>query len=438
MVSRQPLRIPLGAGGVVGVVCAQVAIGLVAVRNPELAILLSVVLAGGLVAMFSPLAIAALAFPATIASWRLGGGSLNMSYADAVLVLAVLFALPFVPWHSRLLHRILATAGVYLVILAVTLLANPSTRAVLELFHRLVIVCGAIAVGSALAAAGKTRFALRWLIGACVALAVVAIVDTLSHALEPAYPLGVHKNAAGFLLTAALLVLVIAPDLVAVPRAALLPAQALLAAGLLACQSRASAATFLAALFIASLRRRGSRAFVPLIGSIALVAMIWVTSQNLTEDSPEAKFNSLNTRVETYDSALDIWSAQPVLGAGLRYWNDPAHEGSGEPHNVILASLGESGLVGTVGLLVLLTMVIAALRRRQDQAGRLAIYLLVAHVVNGLADIYWVAGRGTLPWLVVGLAVGIERAPDAHSGAGSRRAETAPLADHAHAALDLR
>lgn len=434
--ARRSLRASLGVGGAVVVIGLQGAIGLLAVVNAQIAIAMSAVLVLGLLGMFDPLIVAALSFPATLATWRLGGSSLDMSYADAVLVMSVLVALPYVPWHSRLLHRMLGAAGVYLVVLAITLVANPSTRAVLELVHRMVLLCGSMLVGSAIAAAGRTRFALRLFLAAAVTLSVAAVLDSLSSGLEPAYPLGVHKNAAGMLLTCALLVLVIAPDLVRIPKMGTLPVQAVLAAGLLACQSRASAATFLAALFIAALRNRGSRAFVPVIGAIALAAMIWTTSQNLTEDSPDARFNSLNTRLEAYDSSMEIWAEQPIFGAGLRYFRDPDYAVS-EPHNVIVVSLGESGLIGTLGLVVMLVMVVAGLRKGASSASRLAIYLVVAQVVNGLADIYWVAGRGTLPWLIVGIAVGtewVQKREARPSGVG----EAPALADHRHTAFDLR
>ena len=52
---------------------------------------------------------------------------------------------------------------------------------------------------------------------------------------------------------------------------------------------------------------------------------------------------------------------------------------------------------------------IAMFRRRKDPLGRAALYLTIAHAVDALAGIYWVAGTGTLPWLVVGLAAGIDR-----------------------------
>jgi len=322
------------------------------------------------------------------------------------------------------------------VILAITLVANPSTRALLELFHRLVLVGGAVVVGAAIASGGMTKLALRLFIAATVTLSVAAVIDSLSNGLAPAYPLGVNKNAAGFLLTGALLILVIAPELVAIPRTSLVAVQAILAAGLLSCQSRASAATFLAVLFVAALRNKRSRGFVPVIGAVALVAMIWTTSQDLTEDSPTARFNALNTRLEAYDSSMEIWAEEPMFGAGLRYFKDPAQPVP-EPHNVIVVSLGESGLVGTLGLAAMLVMVLATLRTGASSASRLAIYLVVAQVVNGLADIYWVAGRGTLPWFIVGIAVGTEWVQQEEarpSGVG----EAPALADHRHTAFDLR
>lgn len=410
---RRWAGVPRSTAGVLLVVLAQVAIGLLVVRSPTYGVLAAIALVGGLIAMFSPLTAAAFAFPATIATWRLGGGGFDLSYADAVLIMSTLLALPFVPWQSRTLRRLLSALFVYVLIIAVTILANPSPRAVIELFHRVELVGGALVVGSAVAAAGKARFALRLVLAACGALAAGAVVYTLTHDLGPAYPFNVNKNAAGFLLTGALLVLVVAPDLVELPRSAMVPVQALLLAGLVACQSRASAATFLVVLFIAMLRRRGSRALLPVVGALALAAMVWSTSQHLTDQTPKAKHNALNSRLETYDSTLNLWADHPVFGLGLRFFRDPSLE-MAEPHNVVISALGESGLVGTVGLVVFLALVIHTLRRQRVQLSRLAVYLVVAQFINALADIYWVAGRGTLPWLIVGLAAGEAMAVEGH------------------------
>ena len=405
---RRAWRGSITSVGLIALLFVQTAIGLLAARDPSLALAATVLLVGGFLALFSPLGVAAAVFPAVIATRRLGGGGIDLSYADAVLVVSTVLALPFVPWKSRTLRNVLGALGIYLVVLAITIIANPSTRAVIELFHRLELVGGSVIVGAAIAAAGKTRFALRLYVAAAVVLAVAAIAYTLSHGFAPAYPLGINKNAAGFFLTCCLLLTVVTPRHIGLPRAMSVPVQILLVAGLVSCQSRGSAATFVGVLFVASFRSGRSRALVPIVGALAVGAMIWTTSQDLGDESGGAKFNSLNTRLDAYDRAIELWQENPIFGVGVRFFREPALMAS-EPHNLIVSSLGESGIVGTAGFVGFNLAVIAMFRRRNDPLGRAALYLTIAHAVDALAGIYWVAGTGTLPWLVVGLAAGIDR-----------------------------
>ncbi|MGD9704722.1 MAG: O-antigen ligase family protein [Acidimicrobiia bacterium] len=416
---RRRMRTSLNGGVLIAFVVVQAAIGLLAARDPSLALGATIVLVGAVLSLISPLGVAVVAFPAVLATRRLGGGGIDLSYADAVLIASTALALPYVPWRSRALRNVLVALAAYLVVLSITIIVHPSVTAVVELLHRMELVGGAVVVGAAISAGGKTRIALQLLIGACAVLAIAAVADSLSNGFEPAYPFNVNKNAAGFFLTCALLLLVVAPRQVALPRPVILPAEGLLLAGLVACQSRASAATFVGVLFIASFRRGGSRAFVPILGTAAVVAMIWSTSQDLSDRTDNARFNSLNTRIESYDRSFELWKTNPIFGVGVRFFRDPTLNAS-EPHNLIISSLGESGLVGTIGFVALNVAMVAQFRRRHDPLGRAALYLTIAHAVDSMAGIFWVAGTGTLPWLVIGLAVGID-----HTGQGDGTEEPA-------------
>jgi hypothetical protein len=88
-------------------------------------------------------------------------------------------------------------------------------------------------------------------------------------------------------------------------------------------------------------------------------------------------------------------------------------------------------------LIVLLAMVVSILRRRSDSLGRLAICVVVAQVINALADIYWVAGRGTIPWLIVGLAAGAALPQTAASAPASSDRDVVPD-DRSYDSLSLR
>ena len=128
MTGWRPVRASVSAGFVALIVAVQATIGLVAVRQPTYAVLATAALVCVLVGMWSPLTVAALALPATIASWRLGGGGIDLSYADAVLVISILVALPYAPWSSKTLQRLLGATFIYTTILAVTIARVRATR----------------------------------------------------------------------------------------------------------------------------------------------------------------------------------------------------------------------------------------------------------------------------------------------------------------------
>ena len=126
---RRVWRGSITSAGLIALLIVQAAIGLLAAKDPSLALAATVVLIGSCLALFSPLGVAAAVFPAVIATRRLGGGGIDLSYADAVLVVSTVLALPFVPWKSRTLRNVLGALGIYLVVLAITIMANPSVRA---------------------------------------------------------------------------------------------------------------------------------------------------------------------------------------------------------------------------------------------------------------------------------------------------------------------
>ncbi len=105
------------------------------------------------------------AFPATFAYWRVGPASIGMSVADALTFLGALAALPYVPWRSPTLRRVVVATAGYCGILFVTVVAHMSERALVEVFHRASIVIGAVLIGAAVARLGRVRLALRAFLG---------------------------------------------------------------------------------------------------------------------------------------------------------------------------------------------------------------------------------------------------------------------------------
>jgi O-antigen ligase len=152
------------------------------------------------------------------------------------------------------------------------------------------------------------------------------------------------------------------------------------------------------------------------IGVLAVGAMVWATTQGITDEKdPGYRFNSFGSRIEAYDAAIDLWQSEPLFGVGVRFWTDPKTNDPQEPHNLAISALAESGIVGLAALVLLHAWLLVLLWPRRDPLGLLAAYVVIAHVVDSIAGIFWVAGTGTLGWLLVGLAAGVERHRDATS-----------------------
>jgi len=401
------VRFGVYALAIVGV---QVAAGAAATGSTSAALAAVGVAVAIPLALMSPVWIATLALPCVVlSSQRLGSGGVDLSYADAALVGATLLALREAPWDAPVLRRAIWGAGAYMVMLSFTVLWTPTVRGVLEWLHRGELVIGSIVVGSAIGAADKARAALRLYLGASLAIAVGAIVFSLAHGFEPAYPFGViHKNAGGTFLAAALIISIVAAREVALPRPLVIGMQVMFLVGLLACQARGASVAFMIVLLLVSARRRARGILIPLVGVTALAVMIYSSVQKDSLSDAEAeKFGSVGTRVISYETSLQYWRENPIFGAGMRFFKDPTlmrHLFTIEPHSVVIGALAETGIVGLGALVLLNGAVLVLFRRRRDPLGQAAYYLTIAHVVDSLVGIFWVAGTGTLPWLVVGLA----------------------------------
>lgn len=408
-------------GGVL--LAVQVLVGIaVAQRSPRLAL---VVLAASIavpIVVRGPARLGAVVFPAVYLSQRLGGESLNLSYADAALVVGVGLCLFAVPWTAPLLRRVSLVFVLYAVALLFPLMANPTRRAFLEFGHRGFLVLGAICIGAAVGRSGGTRAALRLYLLASLVASLGAAQDSLRNGFAVAEFWSINKNAGGFLVAGAVIIVVTCREIVALWR----PVSNLLLigyfAGLLAFQSRGAAVALAVVLLLSMARVRRANLLVPLLGLVALGYMAKVTLDEQAKVDYEKQFTQYGTidyRIRAFDQTLDLWQSNRAFGVGIRFWNDPeiavTYTG-GEPHNLLIAALGETGAVGMIAVSGFAVGMWWVLRRRTDPLGICARYLVVAQTVSGLADIYWRAGTGTLPWLVVGLAVAVLPSPPAETG----------------------
>jgi hypothetical protein len=401
------------------VVIAEVLLAVLAVRRPELAVGAALAGLAVLAAVHLPRPVLAVGLLSPFLTTRIGGSSADLSLTDAYTLVGLVAAAPFLSFRSNPdLRRLFLGFGAYLVVLTAAVLINPSQVAFVELGHRALVYGSAILVGAAIVASGQLQRALRLFVFACAGVSLLAVVESARSGYAPAYPLDLQKNAAGLLFAAGILVLLSGRRWLQLPRPTYLPLMVACAGGLLAAQSRSA---FLALVVVVAVRvvldqrRRvigtGTKVVIALL-CLALAGTAWSSIRERDLEAENRQFGAVDTRVEAFDYAVDRWREEPVFGVGLRYWTDPAErEASGVafvpvPHSLVVGELGESGVVGLVALAGLLGWTALVLQRRRDLLSHLGLDVFALRVVQGVVEIFWVAGPLTLGTLFVGIGLG--------------------------------
>ncbi|MDQ3679837.1 MAG: O-antigen ligase family protein [Actinomycetota bacterium] len=416
------------AWGALALGAGLVAAGVLALDRPALAVGVAVLVLVAVLASTDPLSVAVLAVLGVWITRRGGAGGLDISGSDALLAVATFASVPFVPWSRPSLRRVLAAVVVFEAVLFVTVLAHPSAAGLFEWGHRLFLTGGAVVVGAALAHHGRTRpvlsafLAVTALVGAAVAAASVTVGGGSAEIL------GFHKNFIGSMMLAGLAVSHLAPSSTGFSRFQLAVAKGLCAAGLLGSQSRGAIIALLAALVVAvvrsgHIRRRSAPLFVILV-PLALFAFFSLRSQ--VEQREEGETSSITERDRLRDQGLEAWRESPVFGQGMRFFERGELELRSDPHNVVVGSLSETGVVGLAALVGLLAATVRVTWRLPNEVALAALTIVVARFVHGLFDIYWVAATQTLPWLIVGMALGH---PGDDQGAGAPGASAHPATE---------
>ncbi|MGY1828545.1 O-antigen ligase family protein [Blastococcus sp. SYSU DS0541] len=356
--------------------------------------------------------------PLSFATWRVPVAPQGLSVADVILLLAVLVAVSRGLRLSSVGRAVLSIILTYQALLLLPVVAHPTIDAIADWGHRLFLMGGAVLVGSELAHGGNRRTALRAFLLGCAVFAAVSIYASIASSFAPAYPLGVNKNHAGKLLAiGAMVMYAVGRDVFDSARMRTAVGTTVIL-GLVATQSRGAWLGLGVALVVWSFYSRPS-----LRVSLAMIATvigggIYVVSSLLAESEREnaRQTSSLESRQYFEQVALDFFADAPLLGQGIRYYLNPEFEfpaplsAEGDarpsPHNVVVEALSEAGLVGLLALALLIGGVSWILYQQKTRYAMLALSSLLGNFVHGFVDIYWVAGSLTVPWLLVGLAVG--------------------------------
>jgi hypothetical protein len=340
-----------------------------------------------------------------------GGGDLSLSdfvmLASGALAIPTLGLQPLPPAARRIAWGFAGYTGALLA----TVAFHPDGTSIIELFHRGILVIGALLAGLVVYRAGRSALALRLLIVASCFYAVVSMELAVRSGFDPAFPFGIHKNYAGSLFSSVALLCIAAYPVTGLPGRLKYPILALLGGGLLASQSRGAALGLIAGLLALVVCSGRARSLASKIGSVVVVMLLLVFVVTTVQDQQEERSsgrntqNSLAEREDVETATHQVFKEHPVTGVGLKFF-----EGGGigdanqAPNNVLNEASAEAGVIGLLAFLLFHGFVLVALFRLRSALGLMALAVLMGQLVHGQVDIFWTSGTAALPWVFVGIA----------------------------------
>jgi hypothetical protein len=417
------------------VVVAGAATGLASAKSAKLGTIAVAALVVMMLTARRPVTLAVVAFAGVFAVQRLGGSSFapgstgGLSYSDALLAAAVVLAVPALIGTAQLPRLRVALQGtaVYLALLLPSLIANSANRVYLEWTHRLVMLAGSLLVGAWIARERRAKEALRLLTLVACVVSADEIVNWARNGFTAATAFHLNKNFIGAILSGVVVLLVIASRYLAVRASVRIFAILLVACGLLVSHSRGSylaAALGLLVAFMMNPRAHSPkvRAGASLVAAVLAIFAYVSISDQFHQGKEQFNNSSAGTRYKVEKVAHQIWRSQPIVGVGLKYFNTQDYGPYAfAPNNVVDNELAESGLFGLGGFVVLQVMAVAAgWRRRAEPLVAVAVGMVLGQLLHGMVDIYWTAGTVSLPFLMLGLALGREPATPGDTGEHAR------------------
>ncbi|EWT02783.1 hypothetical protein N865_03040 [Intrasporangium oryzae NRRL B-24470] len=407
------------------------AVGQQAAERPLIAVVAAVaILALGIIAA-EPTALAVLALPIILVTARVGGGGVDLTVSDAMLAAALFPAiLVAIGGISREMRTVLWLASLYQLASLFTVVQNPYVANVVEWFHAGVLVIGALLVGWAVGRRGVAPIGLTLLLLAGLLISVSTIVQAAfqyAHGefgpVYTSFPWGMHKNAVGSLTAILAVVAYVHPPWMRWRRGWALLAFWVLVVALLTTQSRQGWLGLGAAIFVIVMRRshgvrRRSRAILLAVIPIFLGVTVMVRDQVRSGN----EFNSLFTRVTWLQDALNVWSTEPWVGVGLRWWYTDRFPVAFQPPNAEIETMTSTGIIGLAAFLVLMIGSWVVARRLDPVYGLVAEAVLVARMVQSQFDLFWVSMAVSLPFAILGICLGAAARHDATVAEESRAA----------------
>lgn len=390
-----------------------VAVGYLLPHHPLYALLIALAAAFLGVSAVEPALMPVVLLPAMLVASRASGiGSNGVTFADLALALALVPALLLAPRpFSPTLRTLLWLASAYFAAFAVAVAANPYRANVIEWFHELVLMIGALIVGWTIGRRGFARAGLLLLLACAVGMAAIVVVDGLLRyatgrfgPVDPGLFFSGGKNYLGTTIGFIAVVAAVHPPWLRLGRWAM-PLLVLCGAAIAMTQSRQAIVGLAAAILVAMLRRgeRRRSALLPLVAVPAIVVSVLTLREQLRSDNTH---NSAHQRLQWFGDAIEVWRHDPFLGAGQRWWYSDRFAFNFQPPNAELEVLSTTGLIGLAAFVFFLIGSLVVVARLKSSYGTLALAVLVDRAAQGQLDIFWLSVTASLPLLIAGIALG--------------------------------
>lgn len=354
-----------------------------------------------------------LALPILYVSARVAVGGTDLSVSDVALGIGVIPAALFAPRPlSAPMRSILWLTVVYQVSTLFTVIANPYPANAIEWVHAWVLIAGALLLGWAVGRSGHGPVGLKLMMLAALVLSTWVIGQGLLQIsrgdFQPVYlPYGMHKNFLGTVIGITALIAYVHPVWLEVSRRLTIVVFWWLAVGLAFTQSRQAIVALGVVLVILVLRsrtdRRRSKAIILAVVPTLVVVLTLVRDQVASDN----QHNSVYQRLTWFQDSLDIWSTQPIVGVGLRWWYTDRFRGAFQPPNAEIEVLTSAGVVGLLGFVILMVGSVVVLWRLPPVYGTLALLAVLSRFVQGQMDLFWVAAQCSIPFAIAGVCLGV-------------------------------
>jgi hypothetical protein len=420
---RRSAALPLGAGALIAAVLGRMSVDL-----PQIALALATVPAVIAVSISSAGVLVAAVVPSVFFTYRIGQSALDMSIADLTLVVGTVFAIIGTTRYGKTLGGLLRVVAAYEILMVIVVAAHPTDLAITEWVHRAGLMAGGMLVGAAVVRYNKVTLAIRLLLAVAVVFSLDAAYVCARTGFNPAYPLGIHKNAAGGILAMTIALVATAPVSAGVPVRFRAHLYFVLGVGLFATRSRGAIVGlgFVLLLWVFSNNGGTRLRFLAVVTAVAGAAFVWASIQS-ERQTDVGGFGSISTRERQHAEAWKVFQRDPVSGGGIRYYDkQPYLAPSGRPSSTIDEAEAESGYVGTAGLALVVIAPLLLLRRSGSEWKTMGLAVYGVKAVHGLFDNFWVAGPFTLPWLIIGIVAAMELAEESEVDAEEKAEAGAP------------